>query len=159
MNPTRATGMTLTGRAFSDGQALRRTCTADGADTSPALKWSQAPAGTKSFALICRDVSAPGGTFIHWVMYNIPATAHGVPEGLPRKKNLTDGSIQGTNDFDVIGYRGPNPPSGRTHDYHFVLYALDTMLPVETGVSATRLLELTKDHVLATARLMGTYRR
>jgi Raf kinase inhibitor-like YbhB/YbcL family protein len=159
MIPTEANGMTLTGNAFTEGQAIRRTCTADGEDTSPALLWSQAPADTKSFALICRDVSALGGTFIHWVIYNIPATASGLPEALPRKEKLTDGSIQGKNDFDLIGYCGPNPPSGRTHDYHFVLYALDTMLPVEAGVNATRLLELTKEHVIATARLMGTYRR
>ncbi len=159
MNPTEATGMTLTSRTFAQGQTIRRTCTADGADVSPALQWGQAPAGTKSFAVICRDVSAPGGTFNHWVIYNIPGTASDVPEGLPRQEKLTDGSIQGTNDFDAIGYRGPNPPPGRPHDYHFELYALDTMLPVETGVKADRLLELMKGHALATARLMGTYRR
>jgi len=159
MNPTEATGMTLTGGAFTEGQALRRTCTADGADASPALQWTQAPAATKSFALICRDTDAPGGTFIHWVIYNIPGTASGLPEGLLRQQQLTDGSVQGTNDFNVIGYRGPSPPPGRTHHYHFVLYALDTLLPVETGIGAVRLLEMVKDHVLATARLTGTYRR
>jgi Raf kinase inhibitor-like YbhB/YbcL family protein len=159
MSPTEVTGMTLTGRAFTEGQTIRRTCTADGADVSPALEWSQAPAGAKSFALICRDTDAPGGTFIHWVIYNIPGTASDLPEGLPREGKLTDGSIQGTNDFNVIGYRGPSPPRGRTHHYHFTLYALDTMLPVETGVTAARLLELIEGHVIATARLMGTYRR
>ena len=159
MNPTEATGMMLTSRAFTQGQTLRRTYTADGADVSPALQWSKAPAGTKSFALICRDVDAPGGTFTHWLIYNIPGTASGIPEGLPRQEKLTDGSIQGTNDFHVAGYSGPNPLPGRPHDYHFELYALDAVLPVETGVNAARMLELMEDHVLGTARLMGIYRR
>ena len=159
MNPTEATGMTLTSRAFTQGQTLRRTYTADGADVSPALQWGQVPAGTKSFAVICRDADAPGGTFIHWVVYNIPRTASGVPEGMPREEKLNDGSIQGTNDFGVTGYNGPNPPPARAHNYYFELYALDTTLPVEAGVNAGRLMELMEDHVLATARLMGTYRR
>jgi Raf kinase inhibitor-like YbhB/YbcL family protein len=151
--------MTLTSPGFAEGHALRRTCTADGADVSPALQWGQAPAGTKSFALICRDADAPSGTFIHWLIYNIPATATGLPEGVPRQEKLTDGSIQGKNDFHVTGYNGPNPPPAREHKYPFELYALDTVLPVETGVDAARLADLMKDHVLATARLMGTYRR
>ena len=159
MNPTEATGMTLTSQAFTQGQTLRRTYTADGADVSPALQWGQAPAGTKSFAVICRDADAPGGTFIHWVVFNIPSTATGLPEGLPREEKLNDGSIQGMNDFHLTGYNGPNPPPARAHNYYFELYALDTVLPVETGINAARLMELSKDHVLATARLMGTYRR
>jgi Raf kinase inhibitor-like YbhB/YbcL family protein len=159
MNPSEAKGMTLTSHAFIQGQTLRRTYTADGADVSPALQWGQVPAGTKSFAVICRDADAPGGTFIHWLVYNIPGTATGLPEGLPREEKLTDGSIQGMNDFHLAGYNGPNPPPARAHSYYFELYALDIMLPVETGVSAARLMEMTKDHVLATARLMGTYRR
>ena len=160
MNSTEAPkGMTMTSRAFTEGQTIRRTCTADGADVSPALQWNQAPPGTRSFAVICRDVDAPGGTFIHWLIYNIPGTASGVPEGLPRQEKLDDGSIQGKNDFHVAGYNGPKPPPGRPHEYHFELYALNTMLPVETGVDAARLIELMKDHVLATARIMGTYRR
>ena len=159
MNPTEAKGMALTSRAFTQGQTLRRTYTADGADVSPALQWNQAPAGTKSFAVICRDADAPGGTFIHWVVYNIPGTATGVPEGVPREEKLNDGSIQGMNDLHHTGYNGPNPPPARSHNYYFELYALDTMLPVESGINAARLMELSRDHVLATARLMGTYRR
>jgi len=159
MNPTEATGMTLTSPAFIQGQTIRRTCTADGADVSPALQWNQAPAGTRSFAVICRDVDAPGGTFIHWLVYNIPGAASGVPEGLPRREKLNDGSIQGTNDLQGTGYNGPKPPPGRPHSYHFELYALDTMLPVEAGVNAARLVELMEDHTLAVAKLMGTYRR
>ena len=159
MNPTEATGMTLTSPAFIQGQTIRRTCTADGADVSPALQWNQAPAGTRSFAVICRDVDAPGGTFIHWLVYNIPGAASGVPEGLPRREKLNDGSIQGTNDLQGTGYNGPKPPPGRPHSYHFELYALDTMLPVGAGVNAARLVELMEDHTLAVAKLMGTYRR
>ncbi len=160
MNPTiEPRGMTLTSPAFAQGETIRRTCTADGADVSPALQWNQAPAGTKSFAVTCRDSDAPAGTFIHWVIYNIPGTASGLPEGLPRQEKLTDGSIQGTNDFPETGYIGPNPPAGRVHNYHLELCALDSMLPFETGVTAVRLHDLMKDHVLATARLTGTYRR
>ena len=160
MNSTEAAkAMTLTSPAFIGGRTIRRTCTADGADLSPALHWAKAPTGTRSFAVICRDVNAPGGTFIHWVIYNIPGTASGVPEGVPRQETLSDGSIQGTNDFGALGYNGPKPPPGRPHEYHFELYALDTMLPVETGVNAARVLHLIEGHVVATARLMGTYRR
>ena len=151
--------LTLTSPAFAEGQTIRRSCTADGADVSPALRWNKPPAGTRSFAVTCRDSDAPRGTFIHWVIYNIPGTAFGLAEGLPRQEQLPDGSIQGTNDFQETGYMGPKPPPGRTHNYHFELYALDAALPVETGVTAVRLHELMKNHILATARLAGTYRR
>jgi Raf kinase inhibitor-like YbhB/YbcL family protein len=160
MNPNETPrGMTLTSPGFAEGQALRRTCTADGADVSPALHWGQAPAGTRSFVVICRDADAAGGTFMHWLIYNIPGTASGIPEGVPRQEKLDDGSIQGTNDFQVAGYNGPNPPPAREHKYYFELYALDIMLPVESGVRAARLREMMDGHILATARLMGTYRR
>ena len=160
MNPAEATKvMNLTSTGFKEGQTLRRTYTADGADISPALNWGKAPAGTRSFAVIFRDVDAPGGTFIHWLIYNIPGTATGVPEAVPRKEKLDDGSIQGVNDFEVTGYSGPKPPPARPHEYHFEVYALDTMLPVESGMRAARLMELMKGHVMATAKLMGTYRR
>jgi Raf kinase inhibitor-like YbhB/YbcL family protein len=152
-------GMTLTSLAFAEGQTIRRSCTADGADVSPALRWNQAPAGTKSFAVTCRDSDMPRGTFIHWVIYNIPGTASGVPEGLPRQEQLPDGCCQGTNDFHETGYIGPKPPPAKTHNYHFELYALDILLPVEAGVTAARLHDMMKGHFLATARLTGTYRR
>ena len=154
-----ARGMTLTSRAFTEGQTIRRTYTGDGADVSPALQWHLAPPGTRSFAVICRDIDAPGGEFVHWVLYNIPGAAGEVPEGLPPQEKLADGSTHGTNDFKKIGYNGPKPLPGRPHNYHFDLYALDTLLPAEAGVSAARLMELMKGHILATAKLMGTYRR
>ena len=160
MNSTEAAkAMTLTSPAFIGGRTIRRTCTADGADLSPALHWAKAPTGTRSFAVICRDVDAPDGTLIHWLLYNIPGTAYGVPEALPRQEKMDDGSTQGTNDFQVTGYCGPKPPPGRPHEYHFELYALDTVLPVESGMRAARLEELMDGHILATAKLMGTYRR
>jgi Raf kinase inhibitor-like YbhB/YbcL family protein len=160
MNPIEAPKvMSLTSTAFTHGQTIRRACTADGEDVSPELRWSQAPAGTKSFAITCRDSDMPQGTFIHWVIYNIPCTASSVPEGLPRQERLPDGSCQGANDFHETGYIGPKPPPARTHSYHFELYALDSLLPFETGVTAVRLHELMKGHILATTRLTGTYRR
>ncbi|HTW90465.1 MAG TPA: YbhB/YbcL family Raf kinase inhibitor-like protein [bacterium] len=160
MNPNETRrGLNLTSPALIEGRTIRRTCTADGANISPELSWGKGPAGTRSFAIIFRDVDAPGGTFTHWLIYNIPGTASGVPEGVPRQERLDDGSVQGTNDFGTVGYSGPHPPPARPHDYHFELYALDALLPVEAGVKAARLMDMMKGHVLATARLMGTYRR
>ncbi len=151
--------MTLTSRAFIEGQTLRRTYTGDGADVSPALQWHLAPPATRSFAVICRDLDAPGGAFAHWVLYNIPTAASEVPEGIPTQEKLADGSIQGKNGFNRTGYNGPKPLPGRPHSYHFDLYAVDIVLPSETGVSAARLAELMNGHILATAKLVGTYRR
>jgi Raf kinase inhibitor-like YbhB/YbcL family protein len=160
MNQTEAAkGMTLTSPGFTEGQTLRRSYTVDGSNVSPALRWSQAPAATRSFAIIFRDVDAPGGALTHWLIYNIPGSASELPEGVPRRERLDDGSVQGPNDFETIGYSGPQPPPARPHSYHFELYALDTTLPVESGVKAARLLELMDGHIKATARLMGTYRR
>lgn len=160
MNPDETPrGLTLTSPAFAPGKTIRRDCTADGKDASPELRWSQAPPGTKSFAIIFRDVDAPGGTFTHWLIYNIPGTARGLPEGVPKQEKLDDGSVQGTNDFQAIGYNGPHPPAARPHEYHFELYALDTMLPVETGLNAARLQQLIRGHLMATAKVMATYRR
>jgi Raf kinase inhibitor-like YbhB/YbcL family protein len=152
-------GMRLTSLAFTEGQTLRRTYTGDGADVSPALQWSVAPVGVRSFAVTCRDIDAPGGPFTHWVIYNIPGDARELPEGLPAQEKLSDCSIQGLNGFQRTGYSGPKPPPGGSHKYHFDLYALDTVLPVEGGVTAARLQELMRDHIVAKTTLMGTYRR
>jgi Raf kinase inhibitor-like YbhB/YbcL family protein len=151
--------MTLTSPAFADGEALPRSCTGDAGDVSPSLHWSTSPEGTKAFAVICRDTDAPSGTFIHWVIYNIPDTTRRLPPGIAGTGSPKDGFIQGKNDFGSIGYGGPKPPPGKVHRYFFDLYALDTMLPVEPDVDAARLKQLMNGHILATSELVGTYRR
>ena len=151
--------MTLTSPAFAEGQTLARSCTGDAGNVSPALRWSTSPEGTRAFAVICRDTDAPSGTFIHWVIYNIPETTRSLPQGIVRAEELNDGTVQGKNDFGGVGYDGPKPPPGRVHRYFFDLYALDTMLPVEPGIDAARLKQLMNGHILATAELVGTYRR
>jgi hypothetical protein len=160
MKPTEAVNtMTLTSPAFTEGQPIPRRFSGDGENVSPALQWDKTPAGTQSFALICRDPDAPGRTFIHWVIYNIPDTLRQLPEGLPRQEKLDNGITQGESDFGRAGYGGPKPPSGKAHRYFFDLYALDTVLAAEPRVDAGRLQQLMKGHVLATAELMGTYQR
>src|SRR3989304_2756237 len=116
----------LTSSAFTDGSPIPARHTCDGPDVSPMLKWSGAPAGTKSFALICDDPDAPAGTWVHWVIYGIPPDTTDLPEGVPPDETLPDGSRQGKNDFGRIGYGGPCPPPGKPHRYYFKIYALDT---------------------------------
>jgi Raf kinase inhibitor-like YbhB/YbcL family protein len=132
--------------------------TCDGPDTSPTLQWSDPPAGTKSFALICDDPDAPAGTWVHWVIWNLPPGSRGIPPGIGKAGELKDGSRQGKNDFHRIGYGGPCPPSG-THRYFFRLFALDAMLELPSGASRSDLDRGMRSHVLAQAELMGKYRR
>jgi Raf kinase inhibitor-like YbhB/YbcL family protein len=150
--------MVLKSPAFSEGDMIPRKYTCDGANVSPPLTWSGVPAGVKSLALICDDPDAPRGTFVHWVVFNIPPSSSGLREGLSNDKTLQDGSKQGLNDFRRIGYGGPCPPSG-THRYYFKLYALDTELGLDPGATKKELLEAMEGHILAEASLMGKYRR
>src|SRR5260370_13904728 len=115
----------LTSTAFPERQAIPRQYTCDGFNVSPPLEWSGAPQGIKSFALICDDPDAPAGTWVHWVLYNLPGDRIGLVENVPTTESVPGGGLQGTNDFNKIGYGGPCPPSG-THRYFFKLYALDT---------------------------------
>ena len=157
-----AKSMTLTSPAFTQGKAIPAKFTGDGQDVSPALAWAPVPESAASFALICRDPDAPSGTFIHWVVYNIPPAKEGLaglPEALPKADKLTNGTIQGRNDFGRFGYNGPKPPPGKPHRYFFDLFALDTMLPAEAEVNAGRLQVMMTGHVIGTAELMGTYQR
>ncbi len=150
---------TLTSPAFSEGARIpdRYTCTAE--DLSPPLTWSGAPSGTQSFALVVEDPDAPGGTFIHWVVYNLPAVEMQLPEGVPQTEQLEGGARQGLNDFGSLGYRGPCPPRGKPHRYFFVLQALDTTLAPQAQMTQAQLEREMRGHVLAEARLMGTYGR
>jgi hypothetical protein len=134
----------------------RYTC--DGKDVSPPLAWKDIPAGSKSLALICDDPDAPGKTWVHWVLFNLPADSEGLPEQVPPERNLENGARQGKNDFSRIGYGGPCPPGG-THRYYFRLYALDEFLEARPGITKDDLLEIMDDHILAETALMGTYSR
>ena len=155
----KAVSMKLTSTAFAEGAPIPKKHTGEGADVSPPLEWTGAPAAAKSFALICDDPDAPRGTWVHWVMYNIPADARGLPEHVPANEALPDGSRQGQNDFRVTGYRGPMPPPGKAHRYYFKLYALDFTLELPKSATKADLEKAMKGHVLAEGSLMGTYRR
>jgi Raf kinase inhibitor-like YbhB/YbcL family protein len=149
--------MHLTSTAFAEGAAIPRKYTGDGDDVSPPLKWQQAPQGTKSFALICDDPDAPRGTWVHWVIFNLPADKSELPEGVPAKG--TEGAAQGKNDFGNIGYGGPAPPPGKPHRYFFKIYALDTMLSLKEGATKQQLEKVMEGHTLAQGQLMGKYGR
>ncbi|HUI87152.1 MAG TPA: YbhB/YbcL family Raf kinase inhibitor-like protein [Anaerolineales bacterium] len=148
--------LSISSPAFKNGAAIPAMYTCISKDVSPALAWSSQPSATKSFALIMDDPDAPGGTWVHWVIYNIPASAHGLPEAAPTKVQLDDGSLNGANSWGHLGYGGPCPPSG-THRYFFKLYALDTMLDLPSGASKQKLLAAMQDHILAQGELMGTF--
>ena len=149
----------LKSSAFDNNGEIPRKYSCEGKDLSPGLEWSGAPANTLSFALICDDPDAPMGTWVHWVVYDIPADAKGFDEGVPRSETLSDGTKQGFTDFKRTGYGGPCPPPGRPHRYFFKLYALDTKLNVKGQVTKEVLLEAMEGHILAQATLMGTYER
>jgi Raf kinase inhibitor-like YbhB/YbcL family protein len=151
--------MKLTSVAWMEGQPIPENSTCDGADVSPPLAWSGVPAGTQSFALICDDPDAPGGTWVHWVIYGVPATATAFSEAIATVEILPDGGKQGVNDFRRVGYGGPCPPPGGPHRYYFKLYALDATLTLKPRATKAELLRAMAGHVLAEAHLMGTYRR
>ena len=137
---------------------IPRQYTCDGANISPPLSWDSIPDSTKSFALICDDPDAPGGTWVHWVVYNIPANVKELAEKIPLQENLANGAGQGKNDSRKIGYSGPCPPGG-THRYYFKLYALDVVLDLNPGATKNDLLRAMEGHILATGQLMGKYSR
>jgi Raf kinase inhibitor-like YbhB/YbcL family protein len=149
----------LKSTSFKNGDFIPRQFTGQGADKSPALQWQNAPEGTKSFALINDDPDAPGMTWVHWVIFNIPPDKTTLSEAVPTKGELPDGSRQGINDFGQIGYGGPMPPPGKAHRYFFKLYALDCMLELKSGITKSELLKAMQGHILAQAELVGLYKR
>lgn len=155
--------LTLSSSAFSANQPIPKPFTCDGEDKTPALSWEGAPEGTKGFALIMDDPDAPPGTWVHWVVYDIPATESQLPEGLPKGDSLPNGAKQGlvwgVNDFSKVGYHGPCPPPGNPHRYYFKLYALDQELKLPPRATKFDLEKAMKGHVLGETSLMGTYGR
>jgi Raf kinase inhibitor-like YbhB/YbcL family protein len=148
----------LGSESFDAEQAIPSRFSCDGENISPPLSWSGAPEGTQSYALIFDDPDAPGGTWVHWVLFNIPADSVGLPEALPPDPALSDGSLHGSNSWGSIGYGGPCPPGG-THRYFFKLYALDRLLELDEGSSKEQLLAAIEGHSLGETQLMGTYTR
>ena len=116
------------------------------------------PRTAKTIAIVCDDPDAPGGTWVHWVLYNLPADNIGLVENLPATENLKAGGFQGKNDFGKIGYGGPCPPSG-THRYFFKIYALDSELPLKGGATKAELMKAMEGHIIVQGQLMGTYSR
>jgi len=150
--------ITMTSSAFTEGALIPKKHTCDAEDISPDLKWSGVPREAKSLALICDDPDAPAGTWVHWVLFNIPAEAGALAAGIPPEAVLDSGARQGKNDFRKLGYGGPCPPGG-THRYFFKLYALDTVLSLESGSTKAQLVAAMKGHILAEGQLMGKYKR
>jgi Raf kinase inhibitor-like YbhB/YbcL family protein len=148
----------LTSSAFKEGAIIPAQYSCDGKDISPPLSWSEVPGGTKSFALICDDPDAPIGTWVHWIVYNIPDNVTSLPENVPPNKSVMGNILQGMTDFRRIGYGGPCPPRG-THRYYFKIYALDTMLNLSAGATKRELLRAMEGHILAEGQIMGRYGR
>jgi Raf kinase inhibitor-like YbhB/YbcL family protein len=149
----------LTSTAFPPKGTIPRQYTGDGTDRSPPLAWSEPPPGTLSLALVCDDPDAPRGTWVHWVLFNLPAQARELEEGVPATETLGNGAKQGRNDFGNLGYGGPAPPRGKPHRYFFKLYALDVALDLPPGATKAHLLQAMKGHVLAEGQLVGSYGR
>ncbi len=150
---------TLKSAVFSYGGEIPRKHTCDGPDLSPALGWSDPPAKSVSFALIADDPDAPAGTWVHWVIYDLPGTSRALPEGLSKTPELPDGSRQGRNDFGRAGYGGPCPPRGAPHRYVFKLYALDGKLNLKAGATKADVERAMRGHILGQTELMGKYKR
>jgi Raf kinase inhibitor-like YbhB/YbcL family protein len=152
-------GFQITSPDIQEGKPIPKKFTCESVDVSPTLNWSGAPEGTESYALIMEDPDAPIGTFVHWVLYNIPGDASGLPEGVPQEQMLKDGSVQGLSDFRRVGYNGPCPPPGKPHRYYFILRALDTGLDLPPRVMKREVEKAVEGHVLGEATLMGTFKR
>ena len=148
----------LKSTAFDEGGMIPKLYTCDGRDVSPPLHWPGVPEGSKSLALIADDPDAPMGTWVHWVLFNLPADTTDLPEGVPADEELPDGARQGTSDFGRPGYGGPCPPSG-SHRYFFKVYALDALLDLPASTTKEQLVHAMEGHVLARGELMGTYSR
>jgi Raf kinase inhibitor-like YbhB/YbcL family protein len=145
--------------AFRNEGRIPKRHTADGEDVSPALAWTGAPAGTRSFAIVCDDPDAPAGTWVHWVIFNIPADSTGLAEAVPRVERLPDGSVQGRNSWGRVGHNGPSPPPGKPHRYYFKVYALDAVLTLDSKAKKDDLVRAMKGRVLAEGQIMGSYGR
>jgi Raf kinase inhibitor-like YbhB/YbcL family protein len=151
----------LTSTAFAPGAEIPSKHSCDDANVSPPLAWSGTPPGTTALALIVDDPDAPAGAWVHWVLYDLPGSATGLPEGVPPVEappNL-GGARQGRNDFRRLGYGGPCPPPGGAHRYFFKLYALATALSLKPGATKADVVLAMQGHIAGTTQLIGSYTR
>jgi Raf kinase inhibitor-like YbhB/YbcL family protein len=151
--------LTLSSPKWRAGETIPKQFTADGPDVSPPLVFEGVPAGTVAFVLICDDPDAPVGTWVHWVIYDIPGTARGLPEGVAKTGALPDGSRQGKNSWKKLGYGGPSPPPGKPHRYFFRLYALREPIGAAPGLIAKDAEAAAQERSIGSAEYMGTYGR
>ena len=158
-SPKPAAKLTLSSSAFASGEKIPPRYTCSGADVSPPLAWDAPPAGTRSFALIADDPDAPAGTWVHWVLFDLPAEARALEAGIAKQAELANGARQGRNDFGKIGYGGPCPPPGKPHRYFFKLYALDTKLALKSGATKAAMEKAMQGHILAQGELLGRFGR
>ena len=146
--------------AFAEGGPIPGKYTCEGEDISPDLSWSGVPEGVRSIALIADDPDAPAGTWVHWVLYGLPADATGLDQGVPDTETLPNGAKQGSNDFNRLGYGGPCPPKGHgVHRYYFKVYALDAETSLGPGATKEELLREMEGHILGQGQVMGTFER
>jgi len=138
---------------FNDGDMIPQVYTCDGGNVSPPLSWTGIPGNTTSLALIMDDPDAPGGTWVHWVLYNLPPDLSGIEQG------KSGGGTVGINDFKRLGYGGPCPPKGTTHRYYMRVYALDMMLDLKSGATKAQVESLMRGHILAQGQLVGKFGR
>lgn len=144
---------------FKYGDVIPNEYSCMGKDVSPELSWTGIPEGTESIVLIMDDTDAPGGTFVHWILFNIPATTQKLTAAIKKDKILDDFSRQGMTDFGDVGYGGPCPPPGKCHRYYFRIYALNKVLELLPGASRNQIDNAMRDHILAKGELMGMYKR
>ncbi|MGC8764821.1 MAG: YbhB/YbcL family Raf kinase inhibitor-like protein [Brevinematia bacterium] len=144
--------------SFKNGDMMPSKYAYDRENLSPPLEWENIPSNAKSIAIICDDPDAPVGNWVHWIIFNIPATKKGLAENISKNPELPDGSRQGRNDYGKIGYDGPCPPYG-THRYVFKIFALDTMLDLKAGCSRGEIINAMKNHILDKGELTGLYSR
>ena len=152
--------MQITSTVFKDGERIPDEYSKDAADKSPPLKVDDLPDGTRSLALIVDDPDAPPKVWVHWLAWGIPAERTSFPEDLPKDEVVESfgGMRQGKNDFDEIGWGGPQPPAGHgTHHYRFTAYALSEHIDLDAGATREALESAMEGCVLDTARLTGTY--
>ena len=164
MAPTLAPGqqaskMELKTSSFEPSGFIPKRFTCEGENVAPEVEWRNPPAGTQSYAIIEDDPDAPSGTFVHWVVYNVPAKYTRISEGMLKNDAMTPGIRQGTNDFSSIGYSGPCPPPGKAHRYFIRLYALDTTTSLHPAATREELDAAMQGHILARAELMGRFKR
>lgn len=157
--PPKGAFMQITSTAFTNNQPIPPQYTCAGKNISPPLKWTGAPAGTKSFVLICNDPDAPAGDWVHWVVFDLPAGTTELPEDVAKSQFIAGNAKQGLNDFKHLGYGGPCPPAGKPHHYIFRLYALNAMLDLPPGAKKQDVEVAMARHIIGQGELVGIYQR